>query len=197
MISAQGFAASRDTMDTKLLKGEKHFTTGELVDIGARLTADRLRSMGLLDAVERAEAENLWRLEAAVALLRPLTQLRLDSSLLKLLSEARTQVTSPVRGQAKMDGASSAPGNRSLPSAGTLMIRPRDHFRGNLNFLPNADGGYARKYDKCFRFLVVHPPCEMLWLDEPGGPIYRSPSLAARRAVGHPINGWKWFDISG
>ena len=180
--------------NAKQLVGSKHFTLGELVDLGRRLRQEKLEQIGLLSAVQAAETEAVWRLQAAIELLTPLTHKSLGA-LCSELEQAKRQLTAPTRGQAKLTGGMPGPGSRSLPSAGTLLIRPR-YLPSDISKIPsNLDGGYAYKLANHLRFLVVEPPCKLLWLDEPGGPIYSSPSLAASTAMGSSVNGWEWFGV--
>ena len=161
----------------KQIRFPRHFTTGELVDIGRRLTKEKLEEMKLLSAVEKAEKENVWRLKAAIELIKPLTHI-LPEVLLVELERAETQLINPTRGQAIEVGGTPRPGGRTLPKPGTILV---------------SSHGY--RFRKTFQFLVVEQPCKLLWLDEPGGPIYRNPSDAASTATKSRVNGWKYFDI--
>lgn len=84
----------------KQLVGARHFTIGELVDIGKRLSNEILEAMNIFSAVEEAEKENVWRLKAAIELLKPLTHI-LPEFLLFELEQAESQIVNPVRGKRK------------------------------------------------------------------------------------------------
>ena len=176
------------------LVGSKYFTVGELVDIGRRLSEEKLEEMKLLKAVQEAEKENVWRLKASIELLRPLTHI-LPEALLFELEQAENQVTNPVRGQAKVVGGTPRPEGRTLPPAGTILTRSHNYQSYNWKKIQKPDGGYSYRFSDNFRFLVVEPPCKLLRLDNPGGPIYRSPSDAASSATGSNVNGWDYFGI--
>lgn len=161
----------------KRLRYSRGFTIGELVDIGRRLTKEKLEEMKLLRDVEKAEKENVWRLKAAIELLKPLTHIP-QEVLLSELERAEKQLVNPTRGQATEVGDPARPGKRRLPETGTVLVH---YHRGNVL--------------DAFRFLVVEQRCKLLWLGEPGGPIYRNPSVAASAATGSKVNGWEYFDI--
>ena len=176
------------------LYGARHFTKGELVDIGQRLSKDKLEEMELLQVVEEAELEVVWRLKASIELLKPMTYI-LPEELLVELHRAEQQVVNPIRGQAKEDGGAPKPEGRTLPKAGTILVRSHDYQCYNIKKIKNPDGTETYKYNDSFRFLVVEQPCKLLRLDKPGYPIYRNPSDAASRAAGSNVNGWKYFEI--
>jgi len=157
--------------------GKRGFTTGELVDIGRRLTKEKLAEMRLLGYVEKAEKENVWRLKAAIELLKPLTHIHREV-LRAELERAEAQLIDPTRGQAKEVGGYPVPGRRALPEVGTVL--KCTHSRG---------------HQETFRFLVVEQPGKLLWLGEPSGPVYRNPSSAARKATRNSVNGWDYFNI--
>jgi hypothetical protein len=176
------------------LFGAKHFTVGELVDVGRRLTAEKLDEMKLLSAVEDAERENVWRLKAAIELLRPLTHI-LPEVLLFELERAEKQLVNPLRGQADEAGGTPRPEGRTLPKPGTILARSHDYQCYNWKKVKKPDGSESYRFSDTFRFLVVEQPCKLLRLDTPGGPIYRSPSDAASEATKSRVNGWDYFGI--
>jgi len=104
----------------KKLIGARHFTIAELVDIGRRLSKAKLEEMDLLSAVEEAEKENVWRLKAAIELLKPLTHI-LPEVLLFEVERAEAQLVDPIRGQAKEVGGTPRPEGRTLPKPGTCF----------------------------------------------------------------------------
>ena len=163
--------------EVKLLRFNRGFTIGELVDIGRRLSEKKLDKMRLLDYVKKAEKENVWRLKAAMELLKPLTHIHREV-LWAELKRAEAQLVNPTRGQAKEVGGYPVPGQRTLPKPG-IVLRCT-HSRG---------------HQKTFRFLVVEQPGKLLWLGDPSGPVYRNPSSAARKATRTSVNGWDYFNI--
>ena len=179
----------------KQLTGANHFTIGELVDIGRRLSKEKLEEIKLLSAVADAETENAWRLKAAIELLKPLTHI-LPEILLFELERAEAQLINPVRGQGKEEGGIPQPENRTLPKPGTILIRPHNYQSYRWEKVKNPNGSESYKYSNIFRFLVVEQPCKLLRLDDPNGPIYTNPSYAARAATGSSgVNGWDYFEI--
>ena len=163
--------------EVKLLRFNRGFTIGELVDIGRRLSEKKLDEMRLLDYVKNAEKENVWRLKATIELLKPLTHIHREV-LGAELERAEAQLINPTRGQAKEVGGYAVPGLRTLPKQGIVL--KCTHSRGR---------------QETFRFLVVEQPGKLLWLGEPSGPVYRNPSSAARKATRTSVNGWDYFNI--
>ncbi len=178
----------------KQLAGANHFTIGELVDIGRRLSKEKLEEMKLLPAVEEAEKENVWRLKAAIELLKPLTHI-LPEVLLFESERAESQLINPVRGQGKEKGGIPQTEGRTLPKPGTILVRSHDYQSYRWKKVKNPDGSESYIYTDIFRFLVVEQPCKLLRLDNPGGPIYSNPSYAASAATGSRVNGWEYFEI--
>jgi len=176
------------------LFGARHFTTGELAALGKRLTQQKLEEMELFEAVEQAEKDMVWRLKAAIDLMTPLTHI-LPAQLLTELANAEKQLENPVRGQAKEQGGTSQPKGRTLPRAGTILVKEHEYRWYNIEKVVEPDGTTTYRYSDSFRFFVVEQPCKLLRLNMPGGPIYTSLSVAAGRAGKGSFNGWRYFGI--
>lgn len=176
------------------LFGARHFTTGELADLGKRLPKEKLEEMELFEAVEQAEQDVVWRLKAAIDLMTPLTHI-LPAQLLTELANAEKQLQTPKRGHAKEEGGTSQPKGRTLPRPGTLLVKKHDYRWYNIEKVIEPDGTTSYRYSDSFRFLVVEQPCKLLRLNSPGGPIYTSLSAAAGHAAKGSFNGWRYFGI--
>jgi len=175
---------------------QKHFSIGELVGIGRRLTKAQLEDTRLFSYVEKAEKENVQRLRSIMDLIKPLTHISPEVSkiLLLELERAESQLSHPVRGPAREVGRTPKPEGRTLPPPGTLYICSHKYRPPKWREVKGPNGTrLLYPISDTFKFLVVKQPCKLVCLNDPDGPIYRNPSIAARKATGNQTNGWEFF----
>ena len=181
-------------MSTKYYKGSKHFTLGELVEIGRRLTEPQIEKMGLLEAVIEAEQDYLWRLKAAKDLLRESTG-KFREELERELLLAEEFINEPKRTGSEAIGNNPSYGEkRSLPEAGTLIVR-RYKYQYPWPERRQPDGSVKKVSAETFRFVVVDVPSKLILLGERSGGLYLSVSGAATAATGSQTDGWRFFEI--
>lgn len=181
-------------MAVKFYRGAKHFLRGELIELGRRLTETQLTKMQLLDEVVEAELEHLWRIKAALDLLKGSTGPFMEA-LKWELKLAEEYATKPDRKGSKLIGGHPSSGeNRTLPEPGTLIVRDYKYQRP-FPERRQADGTFKKVTSETFRFVVVDTPSRLLRLGDYEGGIYLSVSSAAREATGSSTDGWRFFEI--
>ena len=172
----------------------KHFTLGELVELGRRLIDSQLERMKLLHAVIKAEQEYYWRLKAAQDLFRESTG-QLREEIEKEIKIAAKFAENPLRKSSEEIGNNPRFGEkRSLPQPGTIIERRYNH-QHPWPKKRQIDGTFRTVQSEIFRFVVVDTPSKLIRLGEKDGGIYLSVSGAAKAATGSQTDGWRFFGI--
>lgn len=168
--------------------GPEALSIDELCELGQRLSADVLRDLGFLGAIEQAERECWWRLKTAAKMLEPLEG-HCSGELARRAAKAMDQVQDPVRGSATVKRLSSQSRGRRLPPAGSVITKRHRFRRGNVP--PDVDSRTCR-----FRFVVIHPRGRLILFGDSRDVVHGSPSGAAKAATrNRAAQGWTFFGV--